>query len=137
MARKITFFEKAILLVGVAIAFLGIFTLSSPLVWGPAAQVIMIVLLWLILLVLIISLAIGEDVKEELGDIIRDEAEQIKLLKSIAHEQLQEIRLLTEINLAEKKNLPLSTLRRVKAFHKRLSEAEEQQGEKPSVELWQ
>ncbi|MBU0980467.1 MAG: hypothetical protein KJ709_06680 [Nanoarchaeota archaeon] len=126
--RRSTFFEKAILIVGLGIALLGFFLFTThPEVVIEQWQLIIIVLVWLMLLTLIILMAIGEDIKEEISEIIKEELEQLHVLKGIAHDQLTEIRLLNELTIADKKNLPPGTLHKVARFKKRQRESEEMQ----------
>ena len=57
-------------------------------------DMVMAVFLWLILLFVIIQSSVNEDMKEELGDILKEQIIQAKLLQDLNKEQNEEIRLL-------------------------------------------
>jgi len=82
--RKPTPFEVALVavcVITIAVGYIAInflFQLDNNIfTWN----LLYAVLLWLILIVLFIIAAINEDMKEELGIIIRDQHEEIKLLR--------------------------------------------------------
>jgi cytochrome c oxidase subunit IV len=86
VSRKINLFEIVLLLVGLAVIFVGAFAirkqfmLDGYLTWGLLQGIF----LWLILLVLLIIAAIMENVKEELCIIICEHIEETKLLRDEA-----------------------------------------------------
>jgi hypothetical protein len=82
--RNPNVFEKILLVVGIAIVMIGytfihrMYTYSgSVLSW----ELIVSMLLWLISLVLIISLAVSENVKEELRVVAENQLSELKLIK--------------------------------------------------------
>ena len=82
--RNPNVFEKVLLVVGIAIVMIGytfihrMYTYSgSVLTW----ELIMSMLLWLIGLVLIIGLAVSENVKEELALVAKNQLNELKLIK--------------------------------------------------------
>ena len=83
-SRNPNVFEKVLLVVGIAIVMIGytfihrMYTVSgSVLTW----ELIMSMLLWLIGLTLIISLAVNENVKEELRTVAENQLSELKLIK--------------------------------------------------------
>ena len=81
--RRPNFFEKILLLVGVILIIVGYGLMHNRIVADGVLtwQAIQAVFTWLVLVVLVILLAVNENMKEE--------------LKVIAERQLSEIRLLT------------------------------------------
>jgi len=57
-------------------------------------EMVIAIFLWLILLFTIILCAVNEDMKEELGEILKEQIIQAKLLQDLNKEQNEEIRLL-------------------------------------------
>ncbi len=111
--RKSNLFEVIILIVGLAVMMIGFFFINkvvsanSSLGW----EMLQTIFLWLMLIVLIVLLAVDEDVKEELGIIIKEHIEETRimkeetqLLREISQEQLQELRLIS--GLAGREKLP-------------------------------
>ncbi len=96
--RKTTLFEKLLLMVGIAILIVGfyfinkLFLVDQEITWG----LITTTFLWLITLLLIIGTSSSQDVKEELSLIIKENVEEVKLLKKISQQQLSEIKLLRQ-----------------------------------------
>ena len=79
--RKTSFFEKMLLIVGLFVLILGYFLISktyaaegNQLSWGFLQSIF----LWLLMVIFIILLAIGEDIKE---GILLQQLEEIKSLK--------------------------------------------------------
>ena len=105
IGRKINFFEKMLLPVGVGLTILGLYLILSAnnigteVVWLKLCAIF----LWMILLFNVVQSSITEDMKEELGLIQQEHTTEIKLLKSISNEQLHEIRLLNEFLKSKKK----------------------------------
>ncbi len=97
--RKVTFFEKAVLIIGLATIAVGfyliqqVFRIDQKLSW----LMLIAIFSWLSLLILIIISSLNADVKEELSDVIRESANETRLLKEITHELLDEIRLLRKV----------------------------------------
>ncbi len=96
--RKINVFEKILLPVGVALTFFGFYLIylaeqtNSEIGWLKLATVF----IWMMMLFIIIVAATTEDMKEELTLIQREHIAEIKLLRELDHEQLQELRLLRQ-----------------------------------------
>ncbi len=67
-------------------------------------DVFMFAILWLILLLMVIITAIAENAREELAIIVSENSQEIKLLRQISHEQLEEIKLLRpELSMKKRK----------------------------------
>jgi hypothetical protein len=102
--RKINVFEKLLLPVGAALTFFGFYLIilaeksNTTLSWLRLA----VVFIWMMLLFIIIVAATTEDMKEELSLIQREHISEIKVLKEIAHELLQEIKLMRQENKVRK-----------------------------------
>ena len=102
--RKINVFEKLLLPVGIGVTFFGFYLIllagrnDTINAWLRLSTVFT----WMILLFVVIVAATTEDVKEELALIQREHVTEIKLLREITHEQLQEIKLLRQ-DLTKKK----------------------------------
>ncbi|MBN2367728.1 hypothetical protein JXC34_01820 [Candidatus Woesearchaeota archaeon] len=102
--RKINFFEKLLLPVGIGITFFGFYLLvladrtNTSIGWSRLSTLF----LWMVLLFLIIVTAATEDMKEELGQIQREHVTEIKLMREFVHDQLDEIKLLRK-DLTKKK----------------------------------
>ena len=102
--RKSNFFERVVLVIGLLVIILGLIFINKVYLGtalGLNWNVLQTIFLWLVLIVLIVLLATEEDVKEELGIIIREHIEETKILKEetqllreISQDQLQEIRIL-------------------------------------------
>ncbi|MBW2995169.1 hypothetical protein KY312_02360 [Candidatus Woesearchaeota archaeon] len=82
--RNPNVFEKILLVIGIAVVMVGytfihrMYTYSgSTLTW----DLIISMLLWLISLVLIINLAVSENVKEELRIVAENQLAELKLIK--------------------------------------------------------
>ncbi|MBD3202997.1 hypothetical protein GF327_01775 [Candidatus Woesearchaeota archaeon] len=95
-SRKINTFEKILLPVGVSVAGFGLYFLiqadvsGSELAWLKMSSFFS----WLSLLILMVIAAINVDMKEELVILTKDHNAEIKLLKELNHDQLEEIKLL-------------------------------------------
>lgn len=96
MYKRMNFFEKLLLLVGITITVFGfffinkMFTGEGHLSWA----LLQAAFLWLLLIFLIILTDSNESIKEELKVVINEHVKETKLLKEIAQDQLKEIRLL-------------------------------------------
>lgn len=96
-SRKLTIFEKLILVVGLFVVISGMFFLQKLLLLSGGqftTDVLVGVVLWLILIFVLILCAIAENGREELGTIIGENSQEIKLLRDISKEHLAEMRLL-------------------------------------------
>jgi len=96
LGRKINFFEKLLLPVGIALTFFGFYLIlladkSNTLIGWMRLDT---VFAWMILLFIVIVTATSEDMKEELALIQKEHVTEIKLLREILHDQLQEIKLM-------------------------------------------
>jgi uncharacterized membrane protein len=104
MARRLNFFEKMLLLVGIAVTIIGfyyinkIYTGEGHLSWA----LLQAAFLWLLLLFMIILTDSNESIKEELKEVIQKHVEETRLLKQISKEQLAELKVI-KAALAKKK----------------------------------
>jgi len=94
--KKTTMFEKMLLVVGLAISVLGFYWINNmymrePKVTWPLLQAAFSYLLLIFMVILTDS---NESIKEELKIVIKEQAQEIRYLRNIANEQLDEIRLL-------------------------------------------
>lgn len=96
--RKINVFEKLLLPVGIGLTFFGFYLIiladkvNTDVAWLRLSTVF----IWMMLLFIIIVSATTEDMKEELGLIQKEHVTEIKILRELTHEQLQEIKLLRQ-----------------------------------------
>lgn len=90
--RKPTFFEKTLLLIGLIVGVAGFKIINTlyQIEGALNAKVMEVSFLWLILFILIILAAIGEDIKEEVSIILKEQSEETRLLRKIAGYQLDE-----------------------------------------------
>lgn len=94
--KRTTFFEKLLLIVGLAISILGFYLINnmymqeSKLTW-PLLQA---AFLYLLLIFMVILTDSNESIKEELKVVIREQADEVKYLRNIMNEQLEEIRMM-------------------------------------------
>ena len=94
--RSPNLFEKLLLIVGVGVGIVGIYILYNVYTQTQNVPLIVgLVFLWLIVILLLMVVAIAEDIKEEIGVIMHEQVEQIKLLRNINDEMLEEIKLLS------------------------------------------
>ncbi|HLP80156.1 MAG TPA: hypothetical protein VK158_05955 [Acidobacteriota bacterium] len=99
MIRKTTVFERFLLIIGIAIVATGIFFVRRMLVVTRGeitTDVLIGIVLWLLLVFTLIIAAIAENAREELGVIMQENSQQIKLLRDISKEQMQELKLLRQ-----------------------------------------
>lgn len=81
--RTPNIFEKVLLVLGVAIIFIGyaliykVYKFESFLTWGA----IHAVFLWLILIGVVILVAVAENMKEELRIVVENQSEELRLLR--------------------------------------------------------
>ena len=95
--KRTTFFEKALLLVGLAIGLLGFYAINTIYATSghlTSYEMLITVFLWLILLFLIIVTATGENQREEAHIISSELHEETKLMKELIKDQVIEIKLL-------------------------------------------
>jgi surface polysaccharide O-acyltransferase-like enzyme len=89
--RKSTFFEKLLLVVGVAVGVVGYRLINA--VYGSSPELTWLslsaIFLWMILIFIVILTDSSEGIKEELAIIIREHVEETKLLR-------EEVKLLRE-----------------------------------------
>jgi len=96
--RQINVFEKLLLPVGIALTFIGFYLIllaeksSTTLGWFR----LITVFVWMLLLFIVILAATTEDMKEELALIQKEHITEIKLLRELVHEQLQEMKMLRQ-----------------------------------------
>lgn len=102
--RKVSVFEILLLIVGIGIIAAGIYIFNLLLAEGYALlDYITFVILWLVLIFLLIMCAISENSREELGIIISENNKEIKLLRDISKEHLEEVKLMRESLSSKKK----------------------------------
>jgi hypothetical protein len=96
--RKINVFEKMLLPVGIGLTFFGFYLilLAEKVDTDIAWLRLVTVFLWMLLLFIVIMTATTEDMKEELGAIQHEHITEVKILKEIMHDQLQEIKLMRQ-----------------------------------------
>ncbi len=96
LGRKINIFEKLLLPVGIGLTFLGFYLILLAENTGTQEPWFRLIAIfnWMLLLFLVIITATTEDMKEELSLIQKEHVTEIKLLREIAHDQLDEIKLL-------------------------------------------
>ncbi len=107
MRRKNTFFEKALLIVGLVVVFLGFFLINHIyLISGNMLnyEMLTVIFLWIILLFIVVLTATSENQKEEGQIIIKELHEETKLMRQLVKDNLLEIKLLRQ-DLLEKKKL--------------------------------
>lgn len=95
--RNLTIFEKLILVVGLFVVISGMFFLQRLLTLSGGeftTDVLIGAVMWLILIFVLILCAIAENGREELGTIIAENSQEIKLLRDISKEHLAEMKLL-------------------------------------------
>lgn len=93
MINRLNFFEKLLLLVGVAVTITGfyyinkLYTGEGHLSWA----LLQAAFLWLVLLFLIILTDSNESIKEELKEVIKQHINETRILKEISKQQLTEL----------------------------------------------
>ena len=96
MLHRLNFFEKMLLLVGIAVTIIGfyyinqIYTGEGHLSWA----LLQAAFLWLLLLFMIINTDSNESIKEELKEVIQRHIEETKVLREISKEQLAELKII-------------------------------------------
>ena len=104
MVKRLNFFEKMLLLVGMAVTITGfyyinkIYTGEGHMSWS----LLQAAFLWLLLIFMIILTDSNESIKEELKEVIREHVQETKLLKKISEEQLAELKILNAALLPHK-----------------------------------
>ncbi|MFQ5474707.1 MAG: hypothetical protein ACE5DM_02620 [Candidatus Nanoarchaeia archaeon] len=94
MIRSLNFFEKLLLIVGLAVTIVGFYFINrlylgeGKLSWA----LLQASFLWLLLIFLVILTDSNETVKEELKDTMMQHIEETILLKKVVEEQLDEIK---------------------------------------------
>ncbi len=98
MIGRLNFFEKMLLLAGVAVTIVGffyinrIYTGEGHMSWA----LLQAAFLWLLLLFMIILTDSNESIKEELKEVIKQHMEETKVLKQISREQLAELKVIKQ-----------------------------------------
>jgi uncharacterized membrane protein len=96
MMGRLNFFEKMLLLVGIAVTIIGfyyinkIYTGEGHISWA----LLQAAFLWLLLLFMIILTDSNESIKEELKEVIQKHIEETKVLREISKEQLAELKVI-------------------------------------------
>ncbi|MBN2421802.1 hypothetical protein JXB41_01130 [Candidatus Woesearchaeota archaeon] len=102
--RKINLFEKIILVTGMLVVTFGFYLLiqadiiSKDVIWLRLIALFN----WLILIIIMIVAATNVDMKEELSLISKEHVAEIRLLKEIVNDQLDEMKMLRH-ELSKKK----------------------------------
>jgi uncharacterized membrane protein len=105
MVSRLNFFEKMLLLVGVAVTIVGfyyinkMYTGEGQLSWA----LLQAAFLWLLLLFMIILTDSNESIKEELKEVIQQHVQETRVLKEISREQLAELKVIKESLHSQKK----------------------------------
>lgn len=92
LERKSNLFEKILLIIAFIVGIFGFIMILSAEKnnsWMP----LITVFVWLILIFLMIIAATNEDVKEELALVIKEQSEEIKMIKELNHDLLAETKL--------------------------------------------
>lgn len=99
MRRKVTFFEKALFIVGIACTLLGFFLINK--LYVAEGQVLSfsmltVVFLWFLLIFQIVIAATSENQKEEMFIITKELHEETKLMRQVVKDNLLEIKLMRD-----------------------------------------
>ena len=94
--RKINLFEKILLPVGFIIIVFGFYMLVQADIAGKDIYWlrVMTIFLWMILILLLIVSAVIQDMKEELAIITKEHVHEVKMMKDLFHDHLEETKLL-------------------------------------------
>ena len=95
LERKANLFEKILLVIAFIVGIAGFFMITSAEKnnsWIP----LITVFVWLILIFLMIIAATNEDVKEELAMVIKEQSEEVRMVKELNHDLLAEMKLLRQ-----------------------------------------
>ena len=96
MMKRLNFFEKMLLVVGLAVTVSGfyyinkLYTGEGHISWA----LLQAAFLWLLLLFMIILTDSNESIKEELKEVIKEHVKETRILKEISKEQLEELKLI-------------------------------------------
>jgi hypothetical protein len=103
--RKTTMFEKILLIVGLAVTLVGFYLIRMAYATEKGLTWLMLLTIfsWLTVLILFIVSSLNADVKEELMRILGEQVEETRLLKEISHEQLAEMKKITQAYSVQKK----------------------------------
>lgn len=97
--RKSNLFERVLLVIGILVVIGGIFLVTriSALSADSGLMIIIAAVLWLILILLLIVAAIAENAREDLAIIVSENSQELKLLRKLTEEQLEQIKLLRTV----------------------------------------
>jgi len=109
LRRRSTFFEKILLIIGLGVILLGFHFINSVYASGNHEMwgLVQSVFLWLTLIIMVVLLATGEDIKEELGVIMKQQYEETKLIAEELKLLKQETVLTQQINKDQHEELKL------------------------------
>lgn len=93
--RKSNMFEKILLPIAFIVGIGGFYMLYTAKQSGAWLEIIAL-FSWLLLIFMMIIAATNEDVKEELGLVIREQVDEIKIIKELNHDLLAEMRLMRQ-----------------------------------------
>jgi hypothetical protein len=97
--RRVTFFEKVLLFIGVTLALLGFYLINSIYQAGGrliSFEMLGVVFAWIILLFLVVIAAITENQREESRLIDAELHTETRLMRELIKDQVIEIKLLRE-----------------------------------------
>lgn len=103
--RKANFFEKLLLIVGLAVGVIGFYLIDKIYRAEGYLNWFMIVAIfsWLTLIFLIIISDTNEDLKEEFVSIQKQENQYLRDIRDLLQKQYEELRLHTNLKLKKKK----------------------------------
>jgi len=102
--RKISVFELLLLVIGVTVIISGSIAFNILIASGYGVyELVSFVALWLVVVFLVVICAISENSREDLGIIVKENSREIKLLRDISKEHLEEIRIAKASPLKKKK----------------------------------
>jgi len=82
LKRDINLFEKILILAGFAVILFGYLLIQGPVVAeGITLNSLAVIFLWLILIVLIVTAAINENMKEELKIVAVNQSKEMRMLR--------------------------------------------------------
>lgn len=94
--KRATFFEKLLLVVGLAISIIGFYLINRLYVHDERLtwSLLQAAFLYLLLIFMVILTDSNESIKEELKVVIKEHAQETKLLKELVKDEVAEIKLL-------------------------------------------
>ena len=93
--RKTNLFERILLPIAFLVGIVGFYMIYTARTEAATFQ-LLAVFSWLILIFLMIIAATNEDVKEELGTIIKEHIDETRIIKELNHDVLAELKLMRQ-----------------------------------------